>query len=68
MAKGGTSMTSSFDVPSDSEQIDFLFFVHDRHDGNEKAMHDYLEWEEGLPEQVGKDGDAFEIFKSRILE
>lgn len=32
----------------DSACIDFLFFVHDRHDGNKAAARQYLEWETGL--------------------
>lgn len=35
-------------APSDSECIDFLFFVHDRHDGNKEAARQYLAWETGL--------------------
>lgn len=34
--------------PSDEESIDYLFFVHDRHDGNLDAARRYLEWETGL--------------------
>lgn len=59
----GRALESSPNVPPDSEQLDFLFFVHDRHDGNEQAMRDYLDWEEGLPAQIAEDGDArYEIF------
>ncbi|HAT35231.1 MAG TPA: sulfurtransferase, partial [Rhodospirillaceae bacterium] len=59
----GRALEGSPNVPADSEQLDFLFFVHDRHDGNEQAMRDYLEWEEGLPAQIEQDGDArYEIF------
>ncbi len=35
-------------VPADEEAIDFLFFVHDRHEGNLDAARKYLEWEQGL--------------------
>ena len=35
-------------TPPDSDCIDFLFFVHDRHDGNKDAARRYLEWETGL--------------------
>jgi len=34
--------------PSDQEAIDYLFFVHDRHDGNLEAARRYLAWEQGL--------------------
>lgn len=37
---------------SDSECIDFLFFVHDRHDGNKEAAKRYLEWEVNLIGQL----------------
>jgi rhodanese-related sulfurtransferase len=39
-------------VPPDSECIDYLFFVHDRHDGNKEAARRYLEWETGLVAQL----------------
>jgi hypothetical protein len=56
-------LESSPETPPDSERLDFLFFVQDRHDGNEQAMIDYLDWEEGLPAQIEEDGDArYEIF------
>ena len=59
----GRALESSPEVPSNSEQLDFLFFVHDRHQGNEQAMREYLEWEEGLPAQISEDGDArFQVF------
>ncbi|HVL59315.1 MAG TPA: rhodanese-like domain-containing protein [Burkholderiaceae bacterium] len=38
--------------PPDAECIDFLFFVHDRHDGNLDAARRYLAWETGLVEQM----------------
>ncbi|MEY3015750.1 MAG: hypothetical protein RJB19_62, partial [Pseudomonadota bacterium] len=39
-------------VPADQECIDFLFFVHDRHDGNLESARRYLEWETGLIAQL----------------
>lgn len=54
----GLPTESSGGAPADSDRIDFLFFVHDRHDGNEQAMRDYLSWEEQLPAQIDSDGDA----------
>jgi len=56
--KARLAVEASPGVPPDSERIDYLFFVHDRHDGNETAMRDYLSWEEGLPAQIEADGDA----------
>jgi rhodanese-related sulfurtransferase len=38
--------------PPDSECIDYLFFVHDRHGGNREAMKQYLAWETGLIAQL----------------
>jgi rhodanese-related sulfurtransferase len=40
------------------DRIDFLFWVHDRHLGNDQAARDYLAWEEQLPAQIEADGDA----------
>ena len=55
-------LEASPQTPSDAECIDFLFFVHDRHQGNQQAMRDYLNWEEALPAQIAADGDArFEV-------
>jgi hypothetical protein len=37
---------------SDDVRIDYLFFVHDRHDGNKDAARQYLAWETGLVAQI----------------
>ena len=42
-------------IPPDVDCIDFLFFVHDRHDGNKDAARRYLEWETGLIAQLDQD-------------
>ena len=34
------------------QRIDYLFFVHDRHDGNKEAAKQYLSWELGLVAQL----------------
>jgi len=60
----GLPLASSPDTPPDADCIDFLFFVHDRHQGNQQAMRDYLSWEEALPAQIAADGDA--RFKVRV--
>ena len=39
-------------MPTDPERIDYLFFVHDRHDGNLEAARGYLAWEVGLVAQL----------------
>ncbi len=33
---------------SDNERIDYLFFTHDRHQGNKASARQYLSWEKGL--------------------
>lgn len=52
--KAGYQTTSSTEIPSDRECIDYLFFVHDRHAGNREAMKQYLAWETGLMAQLGE--------------
>jgi rhodanese-related sulfurtransferase len=44
----GHPVEESPDRPSNQECIDYLFFVHDRHDGNKEAARQYLAWETGL--------------------
>jgi rhodanese-related sulfurtransferase len=44
----GLPVSSSSDTPPDSECIDFLFFAHDRHEGNAEAARRYLAWERSL--------------------
>src|SRR6218665_122806 len=39
-------------LPADADCIDYLFFVHDRHDGNKEAARRYLAWETGLVAQL----------------
>lgn len=48
----GLSLIGSPDEPSDAQCIDYLFFVHDRHDGNKEAAQRYLAWETGLVAQL----------------
>lgn len=48
----GYSLTATSEVPPDAERIDYLFFVHDRHDGNREAARQYLAWETGLLAQL----------------
>ncbi len=54
----GLPLESSPDTPPDEACIDFLFWVHDRHSGNQDSMRAYLAWEEELPAQIEADGDA----------
>nr|WP_306267077.1 rhodanese-like domain-containing protein [Pararhizobium sp. IMCC3301] len=51
-AKAGLEVVATPDEPSEEECIDYLFFVHDRHDGNLEAARRYLEWELGLLAQM----------------
>lgn len=44
----GLPLDSGSAALPDADCIDFLFFVHDRHDGNKAAARQYLEWETGL--------------------
>ncbi|ABE36996.1 rhodanese-like domain protein [Paraburkholderia xenovorans LB400] len=55
-------LDSSPGIPADSERIDHLFFVHDRHEGNLDAARAYLAWETGLIAQCSPDElDHFNI-------
>jgi rhodanese-related sulfurtransferase len=48
----GLPVERNDDVLRDEECIDYLFFVHDRHDGNREAARRYLAWETGLIAQL----------------
>ncbi|MBD1587448.1 rhodanese-like domain-containing protein [Pseudomonas typographi] len=48
---------SRVEVPDDL-RIDYLFWLHDRHDGNAEASAAYIAWEEDLPRQVGDHANA----------
>jgi len=54
----GLPVAATPDDPPDSERIDFIFWNHDRHDGNAGAMRAYLQWELDLPGEVARDGLA----------
>ncbi len=54
----GLPTEASPETPKDANCIDFLFWVHDRHSGNQDSMRAYLAWEEQLPAQIEADGDA----------
>jgi len=58
----GLALAATPDEPPDSKRIDFLFFVHDRHEGNKAAARAYLEWETGLLGQL----DAHERASFRL--
>ncbi len=46
---------------SPEDHIDFVFFVHDRHDGNKEAARRYLAWEIGLVAQL--DAEERAVFR-----
>jgi rhodanese-related sulfurtransferase len=48
----GAEVAAGPESPSREEAIDFLWFVHDRHDGNLEASRAYLAWEQGLIAQL----------------
>lgn len=48
----GLTLVATPDEPADRDCIDYLFFVHDRHDGNKAAARQYLAWETNLVRQI----------------
>ena len=58
----GLPVATTANDPPDAECIDFLFFTHDRHDGNADAAREYLDWEIGLLDQL----DAQELGSLRV--
>lgn len=50
--KAGLAVEVSSDQPTDAQCIDFVFFAHDRHEGNKQAAQQYLAWETNLLKQV----------------
>ena len=58
----GLPVVDSPDTPPDAACIDYLFFVHDRHDGNKEAARRYLAWETGLIAQL----DESELASFRV--
>ena len=54
--RAGHPFAASPDDPPDSERIDYIFWNHDRHAGNQDAMRAYLRWETELPGEVARDG------------
>lgn len=59
----GLPIVSSADSPPDSDRVDFLFWLHDRHAGNAESSQAYLAWELDLPRQIGSpEAAGFRIF------
>jgi rhodanese-related sulfurtransferase len=48
----GLPVAATPELPADPDCIDFLFFTHGRHDGNQEAARQYLAWETGLVGQL----------------
>jgi len=58
----GLPMETTPELPPNAECIDYLFFVHDRHDGNKAAARQYLAWEINLLKQLDdKERAAFRL-------
>ena len=55
----GFPVESTPNSPDDASAIDYLFFVHDRHDGNREAARRYLAWETGLVAQLDAPARVF---------
>jgi rhodanese-related sulfurtransferase len=51
----GFALQATPSQPADADRIDYLFFVHDRHEGNREAAKKYLDWETGLVAQCTAD-------------
>jgi rhodanese-related sulfurtransferase len=54
----GRPFVASPDDPPDADRIDYIFWNHDRHAGNQEAMRAYLRWETELPGEIARDGLA----------
>jgi len=52
----GFPVGASPGLPPDDERIDYAFWNHDRHAGNQAAMRAYLQWEIDLPGEIARDG------------
>jgi len=52
LASAGGAIEATPALPADADCVDFLFFVHDRHDGNLESSRRYLAWETGLVAQL----------------
>ena len=52
----GRPFEASPGEPPDEERIDYIFWNHDRHEGNREAMQAYLRWELDLPGEIARDG------------
>lgn len=60
--EAGLASEASPDKPTDGERIDFLFWAHDRHQGNLQSIDTYLGWEGTLPDRVRSDREHLGTF------
>ena len=60
--EAGLAIEASPDKPADGERIDFLFWAHDRHQGNLRSIDTYLGWEDTLPDRVRSDRERLRAF------
>ena len=61
----GRPVESSPGIPVDADCIDHLFWIQDRHQGDDDAAREYLAWEEQLPAQLAAAGeDRFPLVTS----
>ncbi len=63
LERAGAAVEPNPSEPAAKDAIDFLRFVHDRHDGNLDASRRYLAWETGLIAQL----DAQERAEYRLI-
>jgi len=55
LIEAGFPLNENGALPVDADRIDYLFFVHDRHEGNRQAAEQYLAWETALIGQCRHD-------------
>lgn len=60
----GLALKTNTPVLTEEQRIDYLFFVHDRHDGNLEAAQAYLDWELNLVNQL--DEQERSVFNSEL--
>lgn len=58
LRRAGAAIEATPALPPDADCIDYLFFVHDRHNGNMDAARRYLSWETGLIDQLSPEERA----------
>ena len=64
LAQCGLDMDATPHHPADADCLDYLFFVHNRHDGNKLAATQYLQWEQNLVSQVDhQEKSSFKLYR-----